>query len=112
MRGSVWLSSKDSLVGGRRTGSAGLAVDGVRLTASLNSRVDGHCLWQGEAVHDLNGRELEPVTMALVPALVGAFGKTVAPRPITIEATPSIRQDAAGCLGSDAVRPNASASNS
>lgn len=91
LRGSVWSSSENSLVGGPRKGSPGLAVDRVRLTASLNSRVDGHCLWQGEAVHELNGRELEPVAMALVPSLVGAFGKTVTPRPITIEATPSIR---------------------
>jgi hypothetical protein len=91
LRGSVWSSSENSLVGGPRKGSPGLAVDRVRLTASLNSRVDGHFLWQGEAVHELNGRELEPVAMALVPSLVGAFGKTVTPRPITIEATPSIR---------------------
>lgn len=91
LRGSVWSSSQDSLVGGRRKGPASLAVNRVRLTASLNRRADGHCLWQGEAIHELNGREVEPVAMALVPSLVGAFGKTVPPRPISIEATPSIR---------------------
>jgi hypothetical protein len=91
LRGSVWSNSQDSLVGGRRKGPASLAVNRVRLTASLNRRADGFCLWQGEAIHELDGQELEPVAMGLVPALVDAFGKTVTPRPITIKAPPAIR---------------------
>ena len=89
LRGSVWSSTNDSLVGGRVKGPKALAVNRVRLTASLNSRVDGHCLWQGEAIHELGERELEPV--ALVPALVGAFGKSVKPRPLNIETAPPVR---------------------
>lgn len=91
LRGSVWSSTNDSLVGGRVKGPKALAVNRVRLTASLNSRVDGHCLWQGEAIHELGERELEPVAMALVPSLVGAFGKSIKPQPLDIETAPPVR---------------------
>lgn len=82
VRGSVWSNTRDSLVGGRRGGPSELAVNRLRMVAALNSRVDGRCLWQGEATHELGNREVPELALALVPPLVGAFGKSVAPTPL------------------------------
>ena len=91
LRGSVWSNSKSSLIGGRQTGPSTLAINRVRLAASLNRRGDGFCLWQGEAIYELGDGELEPVAMALVPELVGAFGKAVTPRPLKLKTPPPLR---------------------
>ncbi len=91
LQGGVWSNSRNSLVGGRHTGPSTLAINRVRLAASLNRRADGFCLWQGEAVYELGDEELEPVAMALVPELVGAFGKAVTPRPLNLKTPPPLR---------------------
>jgi hypothetical protein len=91
LRGNVWSSSRDSLVGGRTRGPSSLAVNQVRVTALLNSRVDGHCLWQAEAVHELEDRDLEEVAKQLVPVLADRYGKTVPASPLHLVPETRIR---------------------
>ncbi len=90
-RSNVWSSSRNSLVGGRTRGPSALSVNRVRVTALLNRRVGGECLWQGEAEHELGDREVEEVVGRLIAPLADTFGKAVAAHPLTLPPRPRIR---------------------
>jgi hypothetical protein len=58
------------------------------VTATLNSRVDGHCLWQGEVRHDLRDDDPDEAAKKIMPYLAAAVGKAIKNRPIDLDAAP------------------------
>jgi hypothetical protein len=84
MRGNVWSNRSDSVLGGRKRDPGQLATDQVEVSASINSRSDGRCLWRGEVRHELNGDDTLDAAQRIVPFLAGALGQTVRDRPLEI----------------------------
>lgn len=82
VRANIWSNQRDSVLGGRRHVVEGQMIDQVKLSASLNRRDDGRCLWQGDAVQELNGADAAPAARSLAPYLAAAFGKSIANRPL------------------------------
>lgn len=82
---NIWSSSRDSLLAGRRSTVEEEGFDLLRLRASLNSREDGRCLWQGEIVHALDGQEPYRVAPKLIPVLADALGKSARATPVHVE---------------------------
>ena len=77
VRMNVWSNRQDSIVGGRRDDTLTEARDDVRVMISINAKSDGHCLWQGEATHDTDGRDHWALAEKIVPQLVRRIGRTV-----------------------------------
>jgi hypothetical protein len=77
VRGKIWSNSKDSLLGGRKKSSRPSAVDMLEMTVNINRRNDGRCIWQGQILYDLRGRDPERVAAQLIPILARAMGKTI-----------------------------------
>lgn len=82
VRMNIWSSTRDSLLNGRRSGIEQQGFDMLQLRASLNSRKDGRCLWQGEIVEDLEGDDPYKTAAKLIPDLADAVGQAVNRRPI------------------------------
>ncbi len=82
IRANIWSNRRDSVLGGRRRVVEGQVIDQVKLSASLNRRDDGRCLWQGDAIQELNGADAARAARLLAPFLAGALGKTVRNRPL------------------------------
>jgi len=82
VRANIWSNRSDSVLGGRRHVVEGQMVDEVKLSASLNRRDDGRCLWQGDAVQELDGADAAVTARDLAPYLAAAFGKSVPNRPL------------------------------
>ncbi len=80
-RMNVWSSQADSIMGGRRDRILSRSFDRLRIAIYINSRADGRCLWQGEAVHDLGGADARFVSERMIPALVDSLGTSVAGKP-------------------------------
>ncbi len=82
VRANIWSNRRDSVLGGRRRVVEGEMIDQVKLSASLNRRADGRCLWQGDAVQELNGADAARAARMLAPLLAGSLGKSVRDRPL------------------------------
>jgi len=88
LRGNVWSNRSDSVLGGRKRDPGTLALNRVVVTATINSRVDGRCLWQGEVRHDLEDEDADEATGKIMPHLAAAVGKTVRNRRIELGVAP------------------------
>jgi hypothetical protein len=88
LRGNVWSNRSDSVLGGRKRDPGTLALNRLHVTATINSRVDGRCLWQGEVRHDLEDGDPDDAAEKIMPFLAAAVGKTVRNRPIDIALPP------------------------
>lgn len=84
MRGNVWSNRSDSVLGGRKRDPGQLATDQIEVSASINRRSDGRCLWRGEVRHNLDGDDTADAAERIVPILAGALGQTVRDRPLAI----------------------------
>lgn len=83
--GNIWSNRASSIFGGPKGPSDKLAVNQLRLSVTLNRRADGHCLWQGEALHELHGDDNpDAVAEKLIPALVRSLGQTVRNKTLTV----------------------------
>lgn len=82
VRANIWSNRRDSVLGGRRRVVEGEMIDQVKLSASLNRRADGRCLWQGDAVQELNGADAARAARRLAPLLAGLLGKPVRDQPL------------------------------
>ncbi|MEE8333367.1 MAG: hypothetical protein V3R85_05925 [Alphaproteobacteria bacterium] len=82
VRANIWSNRRDSVLGGRRRVVEGQMVDQVKLSASLNRRADGRCLWQGDAVQELNGANAARAARTLAPFLAHSLGKSIRNRPL------------------------------
>ena len=72
VRGKFWSNSEDSILGGRKSTSRRHSVDRLHVTASLNGRTDGRCVWQGKILYDLNGRNSDRAARNIMPIQVGS----------------------------------------
>ena len=82
---NVWSSRRDSLLTGRRSTVEEEGFDLLRLRASLNSRSDGHCLWQGELVHNLDGDDPYLSAAKLIPVLADSIGQAANRKPVPLD---------------------------
>lgn len=76
-RGNIWSNSSDSVLGGRKRDLGRLSLNQLQVTATINSRKDGRCLWQGEVIHNLDGEDPDAATHRILPVLARAIGKTM-----------------------------------
>ena len=84
-RGSVWSNRSDSVLGGPKRQSRQLSLNRLEVTANINRRTDGRCLWQGEVRHDLSGEESDAATLLILDVLARNMGKTIRNRALTID---------------------------
>ncbi len=76
-RGTVWSNRSHSVLGGPKRQSGQTSLNQLQVTANLNRRADGRCLWQGEVLHKLNGENADDATLRIITILAGNLGKTV-----------------------------------
>jgi len=85
MRGNVWSNRDRSILGGPIEQPEKFSLNQLQVSASINRRTDGRCLWQGEVLHDLHGDEdPDAATLKIIPVLARALGKTIRNRPLKI----------------------------
>ena len=84
-RGSVWSNRSDSIIGGPKRQSGQLSLNQLQVTANINRRNDGRCLWQGEVLHNLGGEDADKATLRIMTILAGTLGKTIRNRPLNID---------------------------
>lgn len=77
LRGKIWSNTDDSVLGGRKKSSQRRAVDRLRVTASLNRRDDGRCVWQGEILYALGGGDPDQAAFRFMPPLADAIGQSI-----------------------------------
>jgi hypothetical protein len=82
VRMNIWSSTRDSLLTGRQSSVEQQGFDVLQLRASVHSRSDGRCLWQGEIVEDLRGDDAYQSAAKLIPDLADAIGQAVNRKPI------------------------------
>lgn len=81
-RGNIWSNSSDSVLGGRKRDLGRLSLNQLQVTASVNNRKDGRCLWKGEVLHNLQGENADAAAQRIMPILAEAVGKTMRNQPI------------------------------
>ena len=74
---NVWSSSKDSIIGGRKTTSGAFISKHLIMSLELNREDNGRCVWRGEGAVPLEGITAEQVANALADAVAAHLGKTV-----------------------------------
>jgi hypothetical protein len=77
LRGKIWSNTNDSVLGGRKKSSQRRAVDQLRVTANLNRRDDGRCVWRGEILHALGGGDPDQAAFRFMPPLADAIGQSI-----------------------------------
>ena len=82
---NVWSSRSDSLVGGRRPTVIGKNLEQLRVVLAVHDKANGRCLWQGEAVRDLDGRDRWAEAARVLPALVRSIGTAAARKPLVVD---------------------------
>ncbi len=82
---NLWSNRRDSVIGGRRDRVLAPAVDELRVEITLDSLSDGRCVWQGEAVHSLDGRDEQLAAEQLIPLLIDRLGRSASAEPIELE---------------------------
>lgn len=83
-RGNVWSNTSSSVLGGPKRQSGQLSLNQLQVTANVNRRTDGRCLWKGEVFHNLSGENADNATLRILTLLAGNLGKTVRNRTMTI----------------------------
>ncbi len=82
---NLWSNRRDSIFGGRRDELLSVAVDKVHVEITLDSRADGRCVWQGEAVYRLDGRDEWAAAEQIIPMLVDRLGRSARAEPIELD---------------------------
>ncbi len=73
---NLWSNQRDSVIGGRRDQVLASAVDELHVEITLDDRSDGQCVWQGEAVHKLEGRDELAAAERIIPLLIERLGRS------------------------------------
>lgn len=81
----LWSDRRDSLIGGQREKHEVEWVNDLRVEITLDNLTDGRCVWQGEAVHGLDGRDEQTTAERLIPMLVDRLGRTARAEPIELD---------------------------
>lgn len=74
---NVWSTSKDSILGGRKTTSGVSVASYLIMSLELNRQDNGRCVWRGEGAVELEGVTAEQVAPALAAAIAARLGQTV-----------------------------------
>lgn len=82
---NIWSNAQDSVLGGRRDTVERRLVDRLRISLTINANTDGRCLWRGEVVQNLDGRDARRAADLMIPILADSVGTSVSQRPIDIE---------------------------
>ncbi len=82
---NLWSSRSDSVIGGRRDQVLAAGVDELHIEITLDSRTNGQCVWQGEAVIRLDGRDETAVAEQIIPLLVERLGRSARDEPIDLD---------------------------
>ncbi len=82
---NIWSNARDSVIGGRRKTLESRLVDRLRISIAINSKSDGRCLWRGEVVQNLDGRDAGRAADRMIPFLADAVGKSMSRKPINID---------------------------
>jgi hypothetical protein len=82
---NLWSNRHDSLLGGRREDALRAAVDELRVEIAISDKSNGRCVWYGEAVVDLDGRDPDRSAAVVIPLLVARLGEMVRAEPISLD---------------------------
>ena len=74
---NIWSNARDSL--------ESALVDRLRISVAINSKADGRCLWRGEVVQNLDGRDAGRAAARMIPILADSVGSAVSQKPIDID---------------------------
>ncbi len=81
----LWSNRRDSLFGGQRDEPNIARVNELRVEITLDNLTDGHCVWQGKAVHGLDGREEQATAEQMIPLLVERLGRSARAEQIELD---------------------------
>lgn len=84
IRVDLWSNRRNSVIGGRRYQNAALA-DEVHIEITLDSQINGQCIWQGMALFRLDGRNEIVTAEKLIPLLVDRLGRSARAEPIKLD---------------------------
>lgn len=82
---NIWSNAHDSVIGGRRQTVQRHMVDRLRISVAINNRADGRCMWRGEVVQNLDGRDVRRAADKMIPILADSIGTSATQRPINID---------------------------
>ena len=84
IRVDLWSNRRNSVIGGRRYQNADFA-DEIKIEITLDSQINGQCIWQGVVVFRLDGRDETVTAGKLIPLLVDRLGRTARAEPIKLD---------------------------
>ena len=82
---NIWSNARDSVLGGRRDTLVSAHVDRLLISVTINSKADGRCVWRGEVVQNLDGRDPGRAADLMIPILADSVGSAVSQKPIDID---------------------------
>ena len=83
---NIWLSSQDSLLGGRQnTGAPSRKANLFHMNVVLRDRESGKTLWQGDAYCEMLTADSARIAGSMVAPLTASLGRSVTGRPFDIE---------------------------
>lgn len=74
---NVWSTSKDSIIGGRKTKDGASISNHLIMSLELNREDNGRCVWRGEGAVALEGVTADQVAKGLADAVAARLGKAV-----------------------------------
>ncbi len=80
----LWSNRRDSLFGGQRYELDAAQVNEIRVEITLDNLTKGHCVWQGKAMHSLDGRDEQATAEQMIPLLVDRLGRSAKAEPIEL----------------------------
>lgn len=82
---NLWSSQGDSVLGGVQRPSDNSGPNIIHLTVFAHDKSNGHCLWQGEATHPMEGTDVASSVKLILPAILKHFGQTIRPTAFSID---------------------------
>ena len=82
---TLWSNRRDSLFGSQHDERHTAEVSELHVEIMLDNLTDGHCIWQGKAVHRLDGRDEQVMAEKMIPMLIKRLGRSVRAEPIELD---------------------------
>ncbi len=84
-RVTLWSNRRDSVFGGQSDELDRARINELHVEITLDNVTDGHCVWQGEAVHGLHGRDEQVTAEQMIALLIDRLGRSVQAEPIELD---------------------------